>query len=298
MRQLKLDWTFDLENNNQNSSQEPQRRNNAPPQQPPFMNALNPKPKEEPTEEETKQKNKLVIEKLKGILGDSQYNEFRGMSGEYLKSGISAQQYFERFTSLFKKQGIQSGEEIIAIFDDVVSILPDPKKKQELVEVKNENVELERKYPKLAQGQNPNASSQSNQLNFARVAKKSAPYSVKPNRPPQQPKQQQPKQQQPPKTEERSSNAASSMIESHQSFAPQMESKVGTLSHDVAESMKQAMHEKPLNWGQKTGNANVSSQSDFPSLPTQPKKKKNVLHQNPSKSEEATKKGMVLLKWG
>jgi len=105
-------------------------------------------PKPEPTAEEKeaamKERNRQLIIHIKDTLQtDDKFQEFKLRSGEYRLNKIGAREYYSHFCKLFPKNRWNE------IFLELVALLPDVKKQEELLHLQQEDQNMASSFPRL-----------------------------------------------------------------------------------------------------------------------------------------------------
>ncbi|PRP75549.1 hypothetical protein PROFUN_09035 [Planoprotostelium fungivorum] len=273
LRQLKVDWNFneyDPAEDRNHRGKQPEDRNQRGRANQAAAPVNGKEEQEEVDQEELKRNNKNLIEKLKTILGEGGYNQFKGISGELLKDALTPQQYFDRFMSFFSGRTDYPKQQIFDLFDQVVSLLPDSGKKKQLFLIKQKVAQLERVYPQLGEGPKKQMKTSKKEIDFSKIAKTSTPNA--PSR-----------RVQPQPTIVYNTQATHDREDRHKDREDRhkpathdtnqtVPRKIGTVSQDEA-NMLRAMRESA---GWRGGHSMVSpsmAPTDFPSLPTQKKNK-------------------------
>eukprot|EP01132_Coremiostelium_polycephalum_P005935 gene5935-7390_t len=98
------------------------------------------------TQQEIDERNKTLIETIKSTLNsDKKYSHFKQMSVDFKNGKIGANEYYSLFSSLLGSRANQ-------IFDELVALLPDANKREELKQIHNFMKHLEEQFPSLNGG--------------------------------------------------------------------------------------------------------------------------------------------------
>ncbi|KAF2073186.1 hypothetical protein CYY_005503 [Polysphondylium violaceum] len=96
---------------------------------------------------ELEERNKKLVQQIQSILNnDKKYASFKTMSVDFKHGKIEANVYYTKFISLFGKE---KSEEV---FDELIALLPDPTKREELSQIHNYMKHVEEQYPSLSSG--------------------------------------------------------------------------------------------------------------------------------------------------
>jgi len=96
---------------------------------------------------ELEERNKKLVQQIQSILNnDKKYASFKSMSVDFKHGKIEANVYYTKFITLFGKE---KSEEV---FDELIALLPDPTKREELAQIHNYMKHVEEQYPSLSGG--------------------------------------------------------------------------------------------------------------------------------------------------
>ena len=77
------------------------------------------------------ERNKELITTIQGILGQEKFLTFKAQSGEFRRGVIDASEYYKTCSQLF-------GQNLKRVFHELVALLPDPEKQQQLLTAFND----------------------------------------------------------------------------------------------------------------------------------------------------------------
>ncbi|KYQ88690.1 hypothetical protein DLAC_10714 [Tieghemostelium lacteum] len=98
------------------------------------------------SQSEMEERNKKLMQQINSILSQEKRNEFKARSLDFKNGKIGVNEYYTKFIALFGK------DKAAGIFEELVALLPDQSKREELIQIHSFMKHLEEQYPSLDSG--------------------------------------------------------------------------------------------------------------------------------------------------